>query len=448
VNRGSLRLRLWSTAAISLIFALAAAGLGLVYLFELHVERRIETELSALLNQLIAATQFNGDRLEVQQALSDPRFAVPLSGYYWQVESQVPQVLIRSRSLWDETLTLPDPLASDGQLHLHEMSGPNGALLIAVERTITDPDGRSFRAMVTEDHEVLTSSVREYAGQLAPSLALLGAILLAANFMQITVGLAPLDNIRAAIASVLTGRKTRLEGEVPDEVRPLSDEINRLLDAQEAALSRARARAADLAHGLKTPLQVLAADVRTLRAKGETQIADDVDRSVSAIRSHVERELARARVAYAGGGGKNARVGDTIDEVADVVRRTPFGRSLTFEVKMDTRLVAPVDEGDLAEIAGNLIENAARFAISCVRIEAGETQDDFVLTIADDGPGIPPEQREDALTRGTRLDGGQGSGLGLAIVSEIVKAYRGTLELADATPGLKVTVRVPKSAPT
>ena len=447
MNRGSLRLRLWSVAAVSLVFALAAAGFGLVYLFELHVERRIESELSALLNQLIADTRFNGDQLEVQQELADPRFAAPFSGYYWQVESLAPPGLVRSRSLWDEILSLPDKPAGDGLLHLHEMTGPNGALLIAVERTITDPDGRAFRAAVTEDHEVLRTSVSEYAVQLAPSLVLLGAILLAANFLQITVGLAPLDSLRTAIGGVLTGRRSRLEGDVPDEVRPLAEEINRLLDAQETALTRARARAADLAHGLKTPLQVLAADVRTLRGKGESELADDIDRSVGAIRTHVERELARARVAYGGVGNRGARVADALGKVVDVVQRAPFSQELTFELDVDPELVAPADEGDLSEIAGNLIENSARFAASRVRVEARNRGGDFVMSVADDGPGIPPEQREEALARGIRLDGGQGSGLGLAIVSDIVKAYRGRLELTDAAPGLKVTVSIPRPAP-
>lgn len=445
MNTGSLRIRLWAAAAVSLLLALAIAGFGLVYLFELHVERRIERELAVDLNLLVAATRFVGDRLEVNPNLSDPRFSVPLSGYYWQVEDPATRTLLRSRSLWDEALSLPDALATDGTLHLHELPGPNGALLIAVERTITDPDGRSFRAVVTEDHLALTASVSEYLVQLVPSLALLAAILLAANFVQITVGLAPLDSVRAAIARVLAGRTTRLEVEAPDEVRPLSDEINRLLDAQEKALTRARARAADLAHGLKTPLQVLAADVRTLRERGETQLANDVDSSVAAIRTHVERELARARVATGVVGARTARVAEVLARVIDVVQRAPFGRDLRFEAHVDEDLEAPADEGDLSEILGNLIENAARFAASRVRVEAEQSGNDFVLTATDDGPGIPAEQRVDALARGTRLDGGKGTGLGLAIVSDIVEAYGGTLELGDAAPGLKVTVRLPRT---
>lgn len=445
MNRGSIRLRLWAAAAASLVIALALAGLGLIYLFELHVERRIQNELSVHLNQIVAATRFTETGLELQSELSDPRFAVPLSGYYWQVEDSVGHALLRSRSLWDEVLVLPDPLGADGALHVHELTGPKGVLLLAVERTITDPDGRSFRAMVAEDHATLTTSVDEYVGQLVPSLILLAAVLLAANFIQISVGLAPLARLRAAVREVIGGRARRLEGEVPDEVRPLSGEINRLLEAQERALGRARQRAADLAHGLKTPLQVLAVDVRTLREKGEKTLADDIESSVGAIRSHVERELARARVASDVVGVRQSKTAHAVAQVIDVVRRTPFGARLRFDVDVAQDLIAPADEGDLSEVLGNLIENAARFARSLVRIAATEAQGAFVLTVADDGPGIPAGRHEDALARGKRLDtDGQGTGLGLSIVSDIVMAYGGSLELADGGPGLTVTVKLPR----
>ena len=91
--------RLWSAAAISILIALAIAGVGLRYLFERHVERRVESELTVDLNQLIGATSFVGGALQVQPVLTDPRFETPLSGYYWQVEDSAPASLVRSRSL-------------------------------------------------------------------------------------------------------------------------------------------------------------------------------------------------------------------------------------------------------------------------------------------------------------------------------------------------------------
>lgn len=447
MKRGSVRFRLWSAAAISILVALAFAGIGLRYLFEQHVERRIESELSAQLNQLIGATRFAGDSLRVEAALSDPRFDAPFSGYYWQVEDMASGTLVSSRSLWDTTLVLPDAGRSDGAARMHELEGPGGTLLIAVERTIVDADGKSFRAMVAEDHETLTTSIAEYVGELVPAVLLLAAILIAANFAQITIGLAPLESLRAAVRDVIGRRKARLEGAAPSEVQPLADEINRLLDAQEKALGRARTRATDLAHGLKTPLQVLSADIRTLRGKGENALADGIEKSVAAIRRHIERELARARVAPGLSGNAESGVAEVAARIVDVVRRTPSGEHLSFDLAVASELVAPIDEGDISEILGNLIENAARFAKLSVRIEAAAAAGGVSISVVDDGPGIPDADRDAALSRGVRLDsGGDGTGLGLAIVSDIVEAYGGTLTLADAAPGLRVSVHLPGPA--
>ncbi|WP_292578313.1 hypothetical protein [Mesorhizobium sp.] len=115
-------------------------------------------------------------------------------------------------------------------------------------------------------------------------------------------------------------------------MQPLADEINRLLDAQEKALSRARSRATDLAHGLKTPLQVLSADIRTLRKKGESELADEIEKSASAIRRHVERELARARLAPGVSGDAACLVREVARGVVAVVKRTPRGKQLSFVI--------------------------------------------------------------------------------------------------------------------
>jgi signal transduction histidine kinase len=444
---GSIRLRLWSAAAVSILIALTVAGVGLRYLFERHVERRIESELSADLTRLIAATSFVGDTLQVTPTLTDPRMDTPLSGYYWQVEDLTTGTLVRSRSLWDSILTLPGEPGGDGAQHNYEIAGPRGALLVAVARTIVDPGGRSFRVAVAEDHQTVTQSVSQYVWELAPALALLAVVLLAAIFVQITVGLAPLQHLRAAVRDVVARRSARLEVAAPSEVQPLADEINRLLEAQEKALARARSRATDLAHGLKTPLQVLSADIRALRNKGEIGLADDIERSAGAIRRHIELELARARLAPGLSGKAECQVGETAARVISVVKRTPGGERLAFAVDVPDGLTAPIDEGDLSEILGNLIENAARFARSSIGVGAVANRNGATITITDDGPGIADKDKVSALSRGVRLDSnGGGTGLGLAIVSDIVEAYGGCLTMADAGPGLKVTISLPRPA--
>jgi len=442
----SIRFRLWLAATISILVALAIAGIGLRYLFELNVERRVVSELTVDLNDLIGATSFTADgRLSVQAGLADPRFAIPFSGHYWQVLDTGSGSLVRSRSLWDATLVLPERATAGVLREIKEFKGPQGELTIAVERTIIDASGRSFRAIVAEDHQTVKESVDGYVRDLAPALILLAIALMAAFFIQITVGLAPLETLRAAVGSVIAQRTARLEVTAPSEVQPLADEINRLLDAQERALARARSRATDLAHGLKTPLQVLSADIRALRKKGETELANEIEKSAGAIRRHVERELARARLAPGVSGKASCRVSDVATGIIAVVKRTPSGKQLSFNMDVAAELAAPIDEGDLSEILGNLIENAARYAKSLVRVDASATTAEVIVTVADDGPGIPDADRESALSRGVQLDSkGGSSGLGLAIVSDIVEAYGGRLAMANADPGLVVTIALPR----
>src|SRR5262249_44793080 len=163
--------------------------------------------------------------------------------------------------------------------------------------------------------------------------------------------------LRIAVRDVVAGRAARLGGVVPSEVRPLADEINRLLDAQGRALARARSRATDLAHGLKTPLQVLSGDLRLLRAKGETDLAEAIGKTAAAIRHHVERELARARVAPWVSARTECRVAEVADRVLAVVKRMPRADALAFGIEIPTQVLAAVDDGDLSEILGNLLEN-------------------------------------------------------------------------------------------
>lgn len=438
----SIRFRLWLAAAISILVALAIAGAALRYLFELHVERRVVGELTVDLNELIGATSFTSDgQMVVAPVLTDPRFANPLSGYYWQVEDIASGGVERSRSLWDAKLALPARSVSGELRTVEEFIGPGGELSIAVERTIIDAGGRSFRAVVAENHRTVEVSVSEYVRDLAPALLMLAVALMAAFFIQITIGLAPLETLRIAVGSVIAQRAARLDVVAPKEVQPLADEINRLLDAQEKALARARSRATDLAHGLKTPLQVLSADIRALRKKGETDLADEIEKSAGAIRRHVERELARARLAPGVSGKASCLVSNVASGVVAVVQRTPSGKELSFKLDVAQDLTAPIDEGDLSEILGNLVENAARYARSSVHIRAYTGWDEVTVSVADDGPGIPDADRASALSRGVQLDSkGGSSGLGLAIVSEIVEAYGGRLAMANADPGLIVTI--------
>lgn len=449
MKHGSLRLRLLAAGAASILIALALAGLGLTLLFERHVERRIVVELELNLRQLIGHLgRSDNGALLLERPLADPRFEAPLSGLYWQVTEEPDGIVLRSRSLWDSMLDLPvDPLRT-GEVHRHTIAGPGGATLLILERHIALPqslDSAAIRAAVAIDRGEIHAAGRAFASELAPSLAVLAAVLIAAAWVQVRVGLRPLDAIRRRLAAIGTGTVARLGTDFPDEVQPLAAEIDSLLNSQDATIERARAHAADLAHGLKTPLTVLADDAHQLRARGEAGVADEIAALVEDMRRHVERELARARAGVRARGGASQLLFPIAAQVVEVMRRTPKGKELSWHIDVPRDLAVSVDAQDLAEMLGNLVENAAQWGKTSVRLCGWSESDAIGLLVEDDGPGVPDHEIETALARGGRLDATKpGTGLGLAITSDLVETYGGLLLLCRSPlGGLRVELRLP-----
>jgi signal transduction histidine kinase len=443
VTRGSLRLRLLLAGALSILAALALSGFGLTVLFERHVERRAGAELTVYLNRIIdgVARDADGD-VVIANPPGDPRFATPLSGLYWQV--QMGGTTLRSRSLWDQQLVLPPGDAGGVVLRRH-IAGPSGTKLIAVERNLTLPanlGGGAMLAAVAIDSSDIAAATHDFAVDLVPYLVVIATFLIAAAYAQVAIGLRPLAAVRARLAAIRQGKANRLGQGFPDEIVPLASEVDALLGARDAQIEKARARAGDLAHGLKTPLQVLVGDVERLRAKGEAQLADEIGQVATTMRRHVDRELARARIAGRGGDAR-ARVVDVAERIVAVVARTPEGAKIEWSIDVSREHVARIDPDDLAEVIGNLVENAARYARTRVNIGSRVADGMLVVAIADDGPGIPQEQLESALARGSRLDGSGSAGLGLAIVGDIAEAWEGRLDIRTGASGLEVDFCVP-----
>jgi signal transduction histidine kinase len=447
MQSGSLRLRLLLAGAVSIALALSLAGVALVALFERHVERRVAGELETELRQLVAAIQRAPDgALVVTRALAEPRFQTPLSGMYWQIDPPAGAPALRSRSLWDASLALPPDTLRRGQAHTHTLRGPGGARLLAIERSVSLPahlGGAAVRVTVAVDRADISNAAAGFAADLAPSLVLLAAVLFLAAWAQVTIGLRPLDAIRRQLAQVRAGRAMALDGEFPDEVQPLAAEVNHLLAAQADELCRARGRAADLAHGLRTPLTVLAATAEDLRAAGNTAAAAEIVAITDVMRRHVEREMARARAGTASRIRTQAPVGPVAERVTAVLRKTPTGRALDWRIDIPSGLELSLDQQDLAEILGNLCDNAARFARHRVLVAGRRDDDATILLVEDDGRGIPDDKIEQALKRGGRLDQtASGSGLGLAIVADLAAAYGGSVRLdRSGLGGVRATLR-------
>ncbi len=423
----SLRGRLIAGGMLAILAALAVSWLAMTWLFERHIERREIAELTRT-GQTLAANVRPApiDDVMVQTVLTEPRLLKPMGGLYWQVSSSKGSQ--RSMSLWDQVLKAPASAPSDIWAS-RIAAGPFGDRLLLVERSVRpDRNGPAVLIQVASDEKVLRLARAEFGRDLALFLAGLWVVLSAAAALQVTLGLSPLARVRQDLSRLRKSPSARMSDEHPQEIAPLAEAINALAEAREGDLARARRRAGDLAHSLKTPLSALSAQSRRAREAGAAEAADGLDAAIAAVGAALEAELARARAAAA---REAAFASETApqavaERLVAVLERTADGERLMFDVEIPADLRVPVSEDVVTEMLGALIENAARFARRQVRVsgEAG------VLRVEDDGPGMDERRAEAALARGARLDeAGPGHGLGLAIVRDLAEASGAVLAM-------------------
>jgi signal transduction histidine kinase len=298
VRRSSLQLRLLAAAAVAVVAALGLAGIGLTILFQREAQRLVAVELSSTMHLLLAEVRIGPDGSPtVPKAPSDPRFDTVYGGLYWQIGDRS-GVKLRSRSLWDESLPLATGEADHAREHVFVAPGPQGSRVLVDERwiEIAGPAGLvPIQLAVASDMATIGEASRSFERPLAWSLGILALGLVLAAWAFVRSGLSPFDRLRKDLAAVHDGRAMRLAGRYPDEVRPIVADLTALLQRQADLALKARARAADLAHGLKTPLAVLDALAADVHDAGSQALAAEIRTEVGAMRGHVERELARAR---------------------------------------------------------------------------------------------------------------------------------------------------------
>ncbi|MDO9598867.1 MAG: sensor histidine kinase [Azoarcus sp.] len=447
----SLRLRLLLGSLVWIFATLTLSGFFLADLFRQHVATRFEAELQMHLDQLTAQVETGADRRpQLVSELSDPRLRKPYSGLYWQVDTPGPEGVgsLRSRSLWDQVLQVPADSPDDGQIHLHQAAGPDGATLMSIERLVRPADHPDLplRLIVAADEQAMEGPVRDFVGLLILALCVLAAGLLAAVFIQIWAGLAPLRRLHVGLAAVRDGRQRLLEGRFPEEVRPLVEDFNAVLVHDAEVVTRARTQAGNLAHAVKTPLAVLA----NAAAQEDGPLARLVTEQVATARRQVDYHLARARAAAA---------------VQVPGLRTPLRPALEGLLRLMQRLYPDRvvelgwaglagesafrgEEQDLQEMLGNLLENACKWAAQRVDVRVSQLAHSVVVTIDDDGPGLQPAAREAVFARGVRADEQvPGSGLGLAIVSDLARLYGGQVELnTSPSGGLRAVLSLPSGS--
>lgn len=438
----SLNTRLLMVAGVSIAAALVVAWVVLGLLFERHAERQLRAELERHGVALVAALSLDPAGRPVLSAQPfDPRFTRPASGLYWRITG--PGGELRSRSLWDGVLaTPPDPPASGWGAA--DATGPFEARVLVVARDIQlTSGGPQILVEAAGDRGPLSEARAAFGRESAVFLFVLWFALGVAAAVQVRLGLTPLEAVRRELDAMRRAPGARLTSAAhPVEIRPLTEAINGLADARASDVERARHRARDLAHALKTPLTALRFQIEGLDA----ETAHEMRHSLALLSGAVEGELARAGERPAASDGTKADA--AVNRLFAVIARTPDGARLTLVNRVAPELRLPLAEETAMEALGAVLENAARHAASTVVVTGRDDQDGRMLEIADDGPGIAEALRGSALSRGVRLDeGGPRHGLGLSIARDFVESSGGELRLEAAEGGgLRVVLHWPVDA--
>jgi signal transduction histidine kinase len=443
-NTGSLTRRMILTAAAWITILLIGGGAALDRVLTSSVEQNFDNQLEYVLTAMIASAEIGPDgEVRMNRPLGDQRFLEPNSGLYWQITGKG-AIPFPSRSLWDRALIVP-AAHDDRAVHFRDSLEFPGEPLRIAERLIKLPDSDiSWSFMVAQSRDSLDAQIRELRSVLVTSFLLLalGLIILAA--LQTFYGLWPLRAVRQAIAQMRSGRESRVTDALPDEVMPMVNELNALLDHNEKQAEESRRHAGNLAHALKTPLTVI---MNSATAQAP-DLSETVIREATTMRRQVDHHLARARaVGRRGHSHSRAQVWDSLESVERAVSR--LYSHVRLDMAGDKTLAARVERQDLDEMLGNLIENAAKYGGGSVFVTVEDASDFVEMLVEDDGQGIPEAERERIFDRGARLDTGKpGTGLGLAIVRDVVEIYGGTvgLEESEDLGGLLVRLRLPKAA--
>jgi signal transduction histidine kinase len=438
---GSLSRRMIFIAAGWILLLLTGGGFALDRVLAAAVTRNFDDQLEYVLTALIVSSEIGPDgEVVFNREPADQRFLEPYSGLYWQVSAKGREPF-SSRSLWDRRMAFGSN-HSDLAVHAYDSPQFGEEKLRILERDVKLPGSSiRWRFQVAQSRDGLDAQISVLRRTLIRSFLLLALGLIVMAALQTFYGLWPLRRVREEIARMRAGKSRQVERAMPNEVAPLVEELNALIEHNEKQAEEARRHAGNLAHALKTPLTVI---MNAATAQAD-DLGETVVREARTMRRQVDHHLARARaVGRRGSAHSRADVWPSLESVERAVGR--LYRHVRIDVTGPKDLQVHVERQDLDEMLGNLIENAAKYGGGSVFVTVGAQAGFVEFLIEDDGVGIPEEERIRIFDRGVRLDTGKpGTGLGLAIVRDVAEIYEGTVSLEESEDlgGLMVRLRLP-----
>lgn len=443
---GSIAARLFWLSAAWLIVALLATAILLTELYSRALDTSLSETLEFHVETLVDRTLSAADPTGEEVRIGDPRFERTGSGWYWTIRDERDSLVNFSSSVVGIVLpTITTPFDAKNA-RMGVFTDPFGTQIRIIERAVT-ANGVPLRIMVTGSLDEILELVDDFRGQTLIVLLAVAVMLAIMSFIVARIALRPLQRLGKDIEAVREGENENVSGAYPVEISPIADEVNELLRSNTQIIERAKSQVGNLAHGLKTPIAVLRNEAAADKKNPLSRVVlSESEKMQQLVTTYLDRARIAARSAVV---GKKA---DSINVMLRLVRvMEKLNPNLTIAMlRPDASLPwFRGDESDLEEMAGNLLDNACKWAKGQIGVsmlaERAKSGSMLLIKIEDDGPGLTEEQAREVLRRGVKLDEKvQGSGLGLDIVKELVDVYGGSLQLKRSVlGGLAAELRLP-----
>lgn len=450
MKTNTLSFRLFLFTSLWMVVSLAIVAILVSQDYRRTVEKQFEELVTANLYNLMGSIQRSADgKLVGSPKLGDTRFQQFHSGWYWTVNSVKDRLIeISSPSLADLQLPAASSIDFDTNFQRsYRTKDSAGNNLMTVEAQVFLGEGDNLYAFrATGNLGVLDEGISQFQQRLVFLLGIFGVGLIATSFAIVRFGLKPIRLATNQLAQIRGGAAQKIEGEFPREIMPLIEETNALIKSNRAIVERSRTQVGNLAHSLKTPLSVMALEVKNLPKPAAGTVAAQLEAMKHQVQTYMNRAMISARH---GAITSRADVAATLSALVRTFNKLFVDIDFQLDISPNESLLFAGEKQDLEEVIGNLLENAGNSAVSQVKISIGKAVRNSVqmieIVICDDGPGLTPDEITYVLKRGNRLDENRsGTGLGLSIVSDILSEYEGKLDLKNADiGGLKVCVLLP-----
>ncbi len=436
----SLNQRILLSATLVLVIFIAGIAVTLDRAFYDSALLGVQDRMYARILLLMGDAEIdNRGNLSMPSDLIDTKLSQPDSTTYAWIIDQTKAIAWKSTSALNKIITPISPLKKGEKRFTQITIGGTPHFIYSYNITwVTRTGAFPLTFNVVTDTQLFDAQIERYREDLWQWLSIMALLLLITQMLVLRWGLRPMRQVSIEIAAIESGQQKNLKGKYPRELKLLTDSINSLINHERKQQKRYRNGLADLAHSLKTPLAILRGAVGSEDSKQNTALIEQIDR----MDNIVEYQLRRVAAAGSSPGMRLLALRPVAEKIINTVAKVYRSKHINVRIDIEDRINLRIDEGDLMELLGNLIDNAFKWCHKSVILSAKTEHNKVIISVEDDGPGIKYQEVARILERGVRADQSiPGHGIGLAIVRDIIQVYGGRLSIdQDQTDGTRIVI--------